>query len=236
VQSPSTLDTPSVDLTKPLVPQVAAMGDQYDAWVHRSVKPEGSLRLFRSDFMESMSHMTWRQILAIWVPISLGLLAASVAWAGLSVGSALLAAVGGVFLWTLIEYGLHRFVFHWKPRSSFGRRIHFLAHGIHHLDPWDPTRLVFPPVPGLLMGGLIFLGLWAAMPLAFALAAMSGVVAGYLAYDMTHFFSHHAKPRSRWGKYVKAYHLAHHHKHWTRMFGVSQPLWDIVFRTGKPRA
>ena len=44
----------------------------------------------------------------------------------------------------------------------------------------------------------------------------------------------YARPRTRLGKFLKAYHLAHHHKHWTAMFGVSNPLWDVVFRTGRP--
>jgi dihydroceramide fatty acyl 2-hydroxylase len=224
-----------VDLDAPLVPQVAALGDGYDAWVHRSIRPGRSLRLFRSDFMESLSHMTWRLIVSIWVPIAAGLLLGATLGAGLAVGLALLAWAAGVVLWTLIEYVLHRFVFHWRPRSGWGRTFHFLAHGIHHLDPWDPTRLVFPPAAGLLIGGLIFLALAALLPLGAALATMAGVVSGYLVYDLTHFFTHHGKPRTRWGKFLKAYHLAHHHKHWTRMYGVSQPLWDLVFRTGRPR-
>ena len=67
------------------------------------------------------------------------------------------------------------------------------------------------------------------------MASMAGLLAGYVTYDMTHYYTHHAKPKSRWGKFLKAYHLAHHHKHWMAMYGVSQPLWDIVFRTGRPK-
>ena len=145
-------------------------------------------------------------------------------------------ALLGVFLWTLLEYVLHRFVFHFKPRSGLGRRVHFLAHGIHHLDPWDKTRLVFPPLLGVAVAVPIFLSIWAFLPLGPAMATMGGLLVGYLGYDMTHYYTHHAKPRSRWGRFVKRYHLAHHHKHWERMFGVSQPLWDVVFRTGEPRS
>ena len=90
---------------------------------------------------------------------------------------------------------------------------------------------------GLIAFGAAALGLfWMVLPSGPAgflrLAAMAGVLAGYLVYDMTHYFVHHGKARGRWGKFLKSYHLAHHHKHQHRMFGVSQPFWDFVFRTG----
>ena len=227
-----TMSESPVDLSRPLLPQVAALGDRYDAWVHRSIRPQRSLRIFRSDFLEAFSHIPWWLVLGIWAPVAIALWAGAVWGLGLSVGHALLLALAGAFGWTLFEYLLHRFVFHHKPRRAWSRQLHFLAHGIHHLDPWDPTRLVFPPLPGALLAGLVFLGLWAFLPLAAAMAVMGGFLAGYLTYDMTHYYTHHARPRTRWGKFVKRYHLAHHHQQWDRMFGVSQPLWDVVFRTG----
>jgi sterol desaturase/sphingolipid hydroxylase (fatty acid hydroxylase superfamily) len=226
----------AVDLDAPLVRQVGGLREGYDAWVHRSIRPGRSLRMFEGAFMEAMSHIPWWLVLVVWVPIGASLVAVSVAWGGLTVGAALARVALGALLWTLFEYVLHRFVFHWQPTTAVGRRFHFVSHGIHHLDPWDPTRLVFPPLAGLVVAILIFGLIWLATPLASALAVMAGVLAGYITYDMTHYFTHHGKPRSRWGKFLKAYHLAHHHKHWDRMFGVSQPLWDVVFRTGRPRA
>ncbi len=223
-----------VDLAKPLLPQVAALDDDYDAWVHEPAKRPGSLRIFESDAMESLSHVRWWHVLVLWAPVAAGLFVAATHGLGATWSEVLPWAAGGIALWTLLEYVLHRFVFHHRFSSALGRRFHFLAHGIHHLDPWDKTRLVFPPVPAAIVAAAVF-GLYrAALPLPHALAALSGTIAGYLVYDMTHYFAHHGKPRSRWGKALKAWHLAHHHKHPQRMFGVSQPLWDVVFRTGKP--
>ncbi|MDJ0521802.1 MAG: sterol desaturase family protein [Planctomycetota bacterium] len=244
------------DLSQPILEQVADVGDGYDAWVHNGISPKrarqenaarleagdkiatrwpDSVRIFRSDFLESLSHPQWRTILAIWVPVVTLLIGGSIAWAGLAWGYAALWALGGLVLWTLTEYLLHRFFFHYRPRSAFGRKLHFLAHGIHHLDPWDPTRLVFPPLAGFGVGAIIFGLLLIPLPLAQALATMGGLLAGYIVYDMTHYYTHHARPKTRWGKFLKAWHLAHHHKYWTRMYGVSSPLWDVVFRTGRPR-
>jgi dihydroceramide fatty acyl 2-hydroxylase len=227
---------PLVRLDEPIVPQVRDLGDAYDAWVHRSIKPGGSLRMFRGGFMESLSHIPWWLPLAVWAPVVVALAVLMVAWQGLPPGRAALAWGGGFFGWTLMEYVLHRFLFHWKPKGPFGRQFHFVSHGIHHLDPWDATRLVFPPLGTLVVILPIFGLLWLAFPLGVALGIVSGLLAGYLLYDMTHYHVHHRKPRTRWGKFLKAWHLEHHHRHPNAMWGVSSPLWDLVFRTGRPRS
>lgn len=224
----------------------------YDRWVHRSVGKRtarqaqeaaghvdvrwpDSFRIFKRGFFEANSHIHWQLILAVWVPIVATLFALSFLYFGHSVLTVLGWAGLGLLIWTFAEYCLHRFVFHYVPRSRLGRRLHFLLHGIHHLDPWDPTRLLFPPLLGLLIGGVLFLGLWALLPLPLAVPAFAGLLVGYLLYDLTHYYTHHVKPRSRWGKFLKAWHLEHHHKTWEGMYGVSSPLWDLVFRTGRKR-
>ncbi len=249
--------TDLVDLRRPILGQVGALGDAYDAWVHDAIgvraakdanarvasdaevrqppRWSSSLRIFRNDVLELMSHIPWWIVPVVWVPIVALLFGGAIEWLGLAPGRAALWAGVGLVLWTLTEYVLHRFVFHYKPRSAFGRKFHFLAHGIHHLDPWDGTRLVFPPVAGLVIATGIYGLLRILLPTPEAMAAMAGLLIGYMIYDLTHYYTHHARPRSRWGKFLKRYHLAHHHKHWERMFGVSQPLWDIVFRTGMPK-
>lgn len=61
-------------------------------------------------------------------------------------------------IWTLLEYVVHRKIFHFKPPTSSKLLItlHFLLHGIHHKTPLDNRRLVFPPVPSLLIALLLF--------------------------------------------------------------------------------
>jgi sterol desaturase/sphingolipid hydroxylase (fatty acid hydroxylase superfamily) len=209
------------------------MGPPYETWVHRSIRPQGSLRLFHSDLLESLSHVRWWAIPVFWVPVVLGLWWSS-GVLGLDPRRAAGAALAGLAAWTLFEYVLHRFVFHHVFHSGRGRQLHFLMHGIHHLDPWDRTRLVFPPPAGVIVAALIFGGLWLFLPLAWALAVMVGVLTGYIAYDMMHYYLHHGRARSRWGKYLKAWHLEHHHRHPHAMWGVSSPLWDLILGTRRP--
>ena len=246
---------PRVDLARPLLAQVAGLGDAYDAYIHDGIGPRAaetanralvaaadpvarrwpaSLRIFENPVLEALTHIAWWVIPLVWLPINVTLLAISVNTLGLTAEQATGWTLLGLLGWTLTEYLLHRFVFHFRPRTALGRRFHFLVHGIHHLDPWDRTRLVFPPLAGLAVAATIFGAMLLVLPLAIATATMAGLLTGYVIYDLTHYFTHHARPRSKWGRFLKAWHLAHHHKFWTRMFGVSTPFWDLVLRTGKP--
>jgi sterol desaturase/sphingolipid hydroxylase (fatty acid hydroxylase superfamily) len=247
VEEAGFVDAHGVDLSRSLFPQVGDLAGSYDDWVHKSVGPKtltrlatasdgrwaGSLRIFSQDWLEVMTHIPWWLVLSIWLPVMLALLALARFGLGLPWPPTLGWFLAGIVFWTLAEYILHRVVFHHEPGSRRGRQFHFLAHGIHHLDPWDPTRLVFPPLAAAGIAAVIYLILWIVLPLDSSLATMAGLIGGYLLYDMTHYFSHHGKFKNAWMRYMKRYHLAHHHKDRNRLFGVSQPLWDIVFRTGE---
>src|SRR5690606_20289908 len=64
--------------------------------------------------------------------------------------------VGGMAFWSFTEYMLHRFVFHYHPKSKIGQRIHFIAHGVHHDYPNDSLRLVLPPSISVPLAFLFF--------------------------------------------------------------------------------
>ena len=54
---------------------------------------------------------------------------------------------------------------------------------------------------------------------------------GYLAYDYTHYHVHHLVPRTKHAKQLREQHMRHHFQDHRYGFGVSSPLWDVVFRT-----
>ena len=60
-----------VDMSKPLVFQVGHLGERYDAWVHKAVVSKEGPRLFKSDFMESLTNTYWWMIPTIWLPVVL---------------------------------------------------------------------------------------------------------------------------------------------------------------------
>jgi len=145
----------------------------------------------------------------------------------------ILGVIIGVFLWTLMEYILHRFVFHLDdnlPNHNFAFLLHYLLHGIHHAFPMDRMRLVFPPTAAIpiVIG---FNALYSSLFFEFWNAFLAGTILGYIGYDLTHYFIHHHNPPTPYYKFLKRYHIFHHYKNPNLGYGVSNPLWDFVFDT-----
>ena len=197
------------------------------------------IRLFKSDFMEFFTHISPIAVVIIWVPVAvLFMLFEILSQRYLSQGSEYLAIgfIVGVILWSFSEYTLHRFLFHYEPKSESAKRIFFLFHGVHHAQPQCKTRLVMPPVVSvpmsLVMYGIMYLIFSVALGLPHYLGpVMSGFIAGYLFYDLTHYATHHFAMRGGMWKWLKRYHMQHHYKTPNQRYGVSSPLWDIIFGT-----
>ncbi|KAL7415184.1 hypothetical protein BDY24DRAFT_383994 [Mrakia frigida] len=139
----------------------------------------------------------------------------------------------GCFLWTLLEYGFHRFLFHvdyYLPDNNVALLIHFTAHGVHHFLPMDGLRLVMPPVLFFILQ-LPFTNLaHAILPHSAANGVISGAFTFYVFYDCMHYAMHHTKLPAYLTK-MKQYHLAHHYKNFELGFGVTSKIWDVVFGT-----
>ena len=240
------VDAFGIDLSLPLYRQVAGLGDRYFEWVHSPLRKStlrklqdwdpgqwpGSVRILETEWLEAMTHISWRLVVGIWLPVVVFLPVAARLFFNQGWGPMAGLFIAGFLFWTLVEYVLHRWFFHTPPGGPGAIRAHFLAHGIHHLDPHDATRLVFPPLSGAGIALVVFLLLESLLPTGPALTVMSGLLAGYLVYDLSHYISHHGTTGNSWFRFLHRYHLAHHHRDPDAMFGVSSPLWDLVFRTG----
>ena len=189
--------------------------------------------MFDSKVLDALSRVHPTVPIVIFLPaiVALG------AWglASVSVLAAIGLFVGGYALWTLFEYWLHRIVFHFEPKDGFGARLHWIIHGVHHDHPNDPMRLVMPPAVSIPLGAIVFGVLYLIFGSHYAPALGAGFFAGYLVYDLTHYYLHHFHPRGRLGRMLRERHMRHHFQDDTRGFGISAPYWDEVFRTS-PRA
>lgn len=199
------------------------------------------IRLFRSDTLEFFTHITPVAIIIIWLPVVVYFMGAALIAHQVSARPVHIPAgfFSGLFIWTFSEYMLHRFLFHYRPRTERQRKVLFLFHGVHHAQPQVKTRLVMPPVVSVPLAftfyGLFYLVFFALVNApAWIDPLMSGFIIGYLVYDLTHYATHHLPMRRGFLKYLKQYHLRHHYKTPDQRFGVSSPLWDMVFGT-KPR-
>jgi dihydroceramide fatty acyl 2-hydroxylase len=188
-------------------------------------------RMFESDFLERFSRIHPATPFLAWVPVSAFFLIRCLVRRELAPQVVAGLFLCGMLAWTLAEYVLHRYVFHWVNDTSWGRRIHFLLHGVHHDYPSDKDRLVMPLLTSVPLAVLFYAVFTFALGHVVGEPLFAGFVVGYLFYDGTHYYVHHFIPTSRWGKLLRRHHMTHHHADHDGGFGVSTPLWDVVFQT-----
>ena len=128
----------------------------------------------------------------------------------------------GLFVFSLIEYSFHRWLFHGDASSMRE------GHDKHHDDPhgYDALPFFLPPIGMLLIGALLAL----VLPASTALLLAGSIAAGYAAYGVAHTVIHAIRFRRPAAvKWAANHHIHHHHAGCN--FGVTSPLWDIVLRT-----
>lgn len=143
--------------------------------------------------------------------------------------------VGGALLFTLVEYLVHKSVFHMEPTTEWRRKVRYNFHGIHHDYPKDKTRLAMPPVVSVVLATLLFLGTRALIG-DYVFGFLPGFISGYASYLCVHYIVHAYRPPNNIFKTLWVHHGIHHYKDDTVAFGVSSPLWDWVFGTMPKRS
>lgn len=200
------------------------------------VRPQGkgaSGRRFRSDRMERLTQVSPTTAFLTYMSIALALIAVNF-WQryvpGAWQAAALLAA--GLVAWTLFEYLVHRHVYHLASESEVGARLSYLMHGLHHESPQDHSQIFVPPLIGVPVG-TVLLALTYAILGTRAPIFFSGFLVGYVAHACLHYCIHRFRP-PRGLKFLWRHHLLHHYRCPDLAYGVSSPLWDMVFRTMPP--
>ncbi|MEP7263822.1 MAG: sterol desaturase family protein [Bacteroidota bacterium] len=136
----------------------------------------------------------------------------------------------GILSFTLVEYMIHRFLFHFEPKNERQKELKFKIHGVHHAFPRDKDRLAMPPVISICIGILFYVvfkwvlkeEVWLFFP---------GFLTGYSIYLIIHYSIHRFRPPANFLKILWTHHSLHHYKDENSAFGVSLPLWDYIFRT-----
>ncbi|KAJ3113256.1 fatty acid alpha-hydroxylase [Phlyctochytrium bullatum] len=225
-----------IDVTKPMLSQVFFGNfskDFYMEQVHIPRTCKGSAPIFGSPTLEIFTKTPWWVIPAVYIPISSACVYyalksglgfdATACWFGL-----------GLLTWTLIEYTLHRWLFHVDellPDNSVCITLHFLLHGIHHFLPMDRMRLVMPPALGLTLSFPFYVSFTSMLPTECGHALVGGAYFGFMAYDLVHYYLHHGRPLTAHLREMKSYHLDHHYKNAHLGYGITSKLWDYVFNT-----
>ena len=190
-----------------------------------STSPEPP-QMFKSKFLDFLTHSHFLVIPFVYFPM----IGFSLYKGGLSV-FALELAICGCGFWTLAEYILHRFFFHWVPPGKYGERLHFIYHGVHHDYPNDKGRIVFAPILGLPLAYLHFIAFKFVLGLPNAYSFFAGFITGYVMYDMVHYALHHLNFKGNYFLKLKHSHMNHHFVDPDKGYGLTSPIWDYVFNT-----
>jgi sterol desaturase/sphingolipid hydroxylase (fatty acid hydroxylase superfamily) len=136
----------------------------------------------------------------------------------------------GLAVTPLLEYAWHAWIAHGK-RPDPTREAHLEHHRTACMvqDPWEEMRENAPLIGRTLLGVNLalapFLGLSRTLPLS------AGLVAGYAFTTLYHAEMHLRGPRSAYERWMWRFHWHHHASDARDNFGLTNPVFDFVFRT-----
>lgn len=191
---------------------------------------KGSAQLFRNPVLEKMTRTHIAVPITIFLLIAVGLIYYGITHDFISILEAIGFFFLGWFIFTLIEYLAHRYVFHMDTDTPLKARLQYLFHGNHHEYPKDKTRLAMPPVVSILYASAFFF-IFKVIFGSFVFGVVAGVLFGYAMYLLVHYVVHAYPPPKNFLKELWINHSIHHYKDPEAAFGVSSPLWDYILGT-----
>lgn len=191
---------------------------------------KGSKALFKNKFMERLTRTHIAIPLVVFSIISTALMIYGFQESYLTALSAPLLFFAGLISFTLVEYIMHRFVFHLSPKNERQEKFAYTVHGVHHDYPKDKDRLAMPiPLSITLSTGFFFL--FKLFMGIHVFGFLPGFLMGYASYLWVHYMVHAFQPPKNFWKILWVHHGIHHYKDPGNAFGVSSPIWDVVFGT-----
>jgi 4-hydroxysphinganine ceramide fatty acyl 2-hydroxylase len=225
---------PKVDPTKSVVAQVFSMDlESYKLWVNQPSLAGTDARLFDADLLELITKVPLQILHIVWL-----LAAFYYYWAANLTFQGTISTTIFVFaLWSLVEYGLHRYPFHMElyiPDNPYLIVLHFLLHGVHHVYPFDKLRLpIFQPLSVALFLVLRFVT-WLFLPDPVDEGVFGALLLCYVYYETVHYANHFESHEHYYLTFMKSYHLKHHFSQSNYGYGITNKVWDVVFKTELP--
>ena len=194
------------------------------------IRNKGQARIFKNQYLEMLTKTHPFVIWGMYIPVIFFLLYYSFTKEDFTWSYIVLLFFAGIFSWTLFEYLMHRFVFHYVAHSPGAQRLIYIIHANHHEYPRDKERLFMPPAPSLIMACIVFALQYLTMGNN-VFMFFPGFLLGYLIYGTMHYAIHAWNPPFKWMKPLWRNHHLHHYKEQEKGFGVSTTIWDRVFGT-----
>lgn len=187
-------------------------------------------RLFNNPLLEALSHTHIAYPLIIFYGFAAGLMIYTLYEGLLGAGAGITLFLGGFLVFTLVEYLIHRYAYHIPITTPARERFQYIVHGVHHEHPRDKTRLAMPPLLSIVLATAFFL-LYKLLMGTYGIPFTAGFVAGYATYLCVHYSVHAFPPPNNIFRQLWIHHALHHYQQPEAAFGVSSPLWDVIFRT-----
>lgn len=194
---------------------------------------KGTGQIFRNRYLENLTRTHFAFPVILYFSLAAFVLLYGILVKDINVFSRIYLFPLGIIFFTLIEYLIHRFIFHFKTETEKERNLQYTIHGVHHEFPKDKDRLVMPPILSIVLA-VFFYFLFKITMGDNTYIFYPGVVAGYSIYLLIHFAVHRYRPPNNFFKYLWKHHSLHHYKSTDAYFSVSFPVWDYIFGTIPP--
>lgn len=193
-------------------------------------KNQGTTALFKNPILEKLARTHISVPLTIYFIGSAVLLYLNFTNNYTTIAEGVAVFILGILFWSWFEYIMHKHIFHMLPTNKIKERIQYMFHGVHHEYPRDKTRLAMPPVAAVAILTVLFF----AFELVFGTYVytfLPGFIIGYSLYLFVHYSVHAFRPPKNSLNVLWINHSIHHYKDDTVAFGVSSPLWDVIYGT-----
>lgn len=144
----------------------------------------------------------------------------------------ILSFIFGWVTWSLMEYIIHRWVYHVPIKNPKLSWVIDAFHLHHHKDLSDHEvlnagfLLVYPLF--IIISTLTY---FMVRDAAIASAYVFGILVYYFLYEMVHYFIHYRIYSRGYMAFIQKYHLYHHFKRWNKNYGNTTSFWDRVLGT-----
>ena len=187
-------------------------------------------KVFNNAILERLSRTNSFAAISVYLVVS-----ACMAWYGFanlgkSTSSSILFIVLGLVVFTLVEYVVHRFLYHSGEDYKDEVNWQYKVHGVHHIFPKDKDLLAMPIPLALFLSVILILFFYLIMG-SNVFFFYPGFLSGYAIYLYIHYIVHAYKPPKNAFRFLWRHHLIHHYSDEDRAFGVTSPFWDYIFGT-----
>jgi sterol desaturase/sphingolipid hydroxylase (fatty acid hydroxylase superfamily) len=190
----------------------------------------GAGRIFKNPVLEALTKTHIAIPLTLFWTAGILTLWYSIGSLGIHWGTAVIFFLGGVVLFTLVEYVMHRYLYHIPAETEKRRRFQYVIHGVHHDHPRDKARLAMPPLLSIVLA-VLFISLFRLIIGPNGYAFGGGFLFGYSSYLLAHYAIHIYKQPKNFLGIIWKHHNLHHFVGDDGAFGVSTPFWDYIFGT-----